>query len=238
MKLRTDTLRFICIFSIAMAALEAAVVVYLRALYYPDGFDVTFKLIDERIVAVEIAREAATLVMLGAIACIAGKDGRERFAWFLISFAVWDIFYYAWLKVFIDWPQTIFDWDILFLIPITWIGPIAAPLVCCISMIFLGITLLRWKLSISKLVWMCILAGVALTLYTFMRDYASLILTNNFLSDYPNLLSNQLFLEKAGRLVPKPFLWSVFLLGQVLIISGIALLLTSKRLEPGPLPAS
>ena len=109
------TVGVVSIFSAAMAALEGAVVVYLRALYYPDAFTVSFKIIDSNILLVEIVREVATLIMLLAVAYVAGKNFRERFAYFLLSFAVWDILYYGWLKVFIDWPSSFFDWDILFL---------------------------------------------------------------------------------------------------------------------------
>ena len=222
---------WIVVFSIAMAALEAAVVVYLRALYYPDQFTVAFRLIDENILLVELAREAATLVMLLSVGIIAGKNFNQRLAWFLVSFAIWDISYYAWLKVFIDWPSTLFDWDILFLIPITWIGPVAAPLICSVVMMVLGITLLRPNLAVPRTVWALILAGVVLTLFTFMRDYAGLIIDNDLVHQLPNLLKNELFLEKAAQLEPQPYLWSVFWIGQLMFLSGIALLLreTSGR---------
>src|SRR3981189_1372652 len=114
-------------FSIAMATLESAVVVYLRALYYPDGFTVALKLIDQRILLIEIAREGATLLMLVGIGLLAGRNFKDQFAYFLLSFAVWDIFYYLWLKVFIGWPSSLLEWDILFLIPFTWLGPVLAP---------------------------------------------------------------------------------------------------------------
>src|SRR5690349_15252456 len=136
------TLIVIGIFCIAMAALESAVVVYLRALYYPGEFTVAMKLIEVRILLVEIAREFATIVMLWAIGHLAGKNLKERFAYFLYSFAIWDIFYYVWLKVFINWPASLLDWDILFLIPFTWLGPVAAPVICSITMIILALALL------------------------------------------------------------------------------------------------
>lgn len=230
MKPNTKTALSLVIFSIAMAALEAAVVVYLRALYYPEEFTVGFRLIDERILLVEFAREAATLVMLISLGYIAGKNFNERLGWFLLSFAVWDIFYYAWLKVFIGWPATFLDWDILFLIPVTWIGPVAAPLICSVVMIALSTVLLRTKWSIPKTVWVFIIAGVILILFTFTRDYAELILGNDLLRDYPNLLKNEIFIEKASALAPKPYLWKIFWTGQVLFITGIVLL---RRDRPG-----
>ncbi len=219
------TFMWIAIFSIAMAALEAAVVVYLRALYYPEEFTVAFRLIDERILLVELAREASTLVMLLSVGFITGKNFNQRLAWFLISFAIWDISYYGWLKVFIDWPSSLLDWDILFLIPVTWIGPVAAPLICSIVMIMLGITLLKRNLVVPKIVWAFVFAGVLLTLFTFMRDYAELIIDNDLVHQFPNLLRNELFLEKAAQLEPQPYLWNIFWIGQLMFISGIVVLL-------------
>jgi hypothetical protein len=233
----TKTAQWIAVFSIAMAALEAAVVVYLRALYYPDEFSIGFRLADENILRVELAREAATVVMLVSVGFIAGKKITERLAWFLLSFAIWDVFYYVWLKIFIGWPSTLLDWDILFLIPITWIGPVAAPLICSLTMVVLSIVLLRWDLAIPKKVWVFIFAGVILILFTFVRDYAGLILANNLLKEYPNLLQNELFVEKSAELVPKPYLWAVFWAGQLMFLAGIILLLKNRNLKSTHLSA-
>jgi hypothetical protein len=237
MNTNVKTAAWITIFSIAMAALEAAVVVYLRALYYPDEFTVGFRLIDESILLVEFAREAATLVMLMSVGYIAGKNFNERLAWFLMSFAIWDISYYAWLKVFIGWPATFFDWDILFLIPVTWIGPVAAPLICSLMMIILSIVLLRTDLTVPNTVWAFIFAGVMLILFTFTRDYAGLIISNDLVQEYPNLLQNEIFLKKAAELAPKPYLWKIFWTGQVMFLAGIVLLWressgSSRQLSP------
>ena len=235
MNTNRNTFLWIAIFSIAMAALEAAVVVYLRALYYPGEFTVAFRLIDEHVLLVELVREAATLVMLLSVGFIAGKNFNERLAWFLLSFAIWDISYYAWLKVFIDWPSTLVDWDILFLIPVTWIGPVAAPLICSMIMIILSITFLRPNLTVPKSVWMFIFAGVLLTLFTFMRDYAALIIENDLVGEFQNLLKNKLFLEKAAGLEPKPYLWKIFWTGQVMFVAAIALLLRKTNARSGRL---
>jgi hypothetical protein len=237
MNTNAKTAVWITIFSIAMAALEAAVVVYLRALYYPDEFTVGFRLIDESILLVEFAREAATLVMLMSVGYIAGKNFNERLAWFLMSFAIWDISYYAWLKVFIGWPATFLDWDILFLIPVTWIGPVAAPLICSLMMIILSIVLLRTDLTVPNPVWAFIFAGVMLILFTFTRDYAGLIISNDLVQEYPNLLQNEIFLKKAAELAPKPYLWKIFWTGQVMFLAGIVLLWressgSSRQLSP------
>lgn len=215
------TFGVVCLFSIAMAALESAVVVYLRALYYPDGFSVAFKIIDESIVRVELLRELATLVMLVTLGYLAGKNFKERMAYFLLSFAVWDIFYYAWLKVLISWPSSLLEWDILFLIPFTWLGPVLAPVICSITMIALALVLLRSTRPIIPTVWSLLIGGSILVLYTFTEDYGRLIIGNGFLDDYPLLLQNQEFIRIASEYMPQGFNWMVFAIGEFILVMGI-----------------
>lgn len=120
-------------FSIAFGYIEAAVVVYLRAIFHPNGFtfplDFAIASSSGRILITEIGREAATIVLILTGAWLFGKNRKQRFAYFLTIFAVWDIFYYVWLKVILNWPACIFDWDILFLIPTTWASPVLAPII-------------------------------------------------------------------------------------------------------------
>lgn len=221
----------VVIFAIAMAALESAVVVYLRALYYPGEFTVALRLIEEKILLVEIAREAATVVMLAAIGYLCGRNFKDRFAYFLLSFAVWDIFYYIWLKVFINWPVTIMDWDILFLIPITWLGPVLAPVICSVTMIILGWILLTKEpqYKISKLVWFTLMTGCALILFTFIKDYSAIILDNNLISDYANIMKNETFVRIASTYIPTSFNWSIFCIGELSILIGTSMVFRSDQ---------
>ena len=85
---------------------------------------------------VETAREAATIVMLGSIAVIAGKTIRERLAYFFLAFGVWDIFYYFFLRLTIGWPKSFSDLDIFFLLPFPWVGPVFVPVI--ISALLIG----------------------------------------------------------------------------------------------------
>ncbi len=147
--LKTTIKRFciVVIFSIAFGYIEAAVVVYLREIFYPDGF--TFPLtifgIDplwRRFLLTEIGREAATIVLIFTGAWLFGRNRRQRFAYFLTIFAIWDIFYYVWLKVLIDWPASIMDWDILFLIPGTWASAVLYPVLISITMLIFAAAIL------------------------------------------------------------------------------------------------
>ena len=84
----------LAVFAIAMAFLEAAVVVYLRELYYPEGFSFPLKMIPPKIYTIELGREAATIMMLAAVGWFSGRNFKSRFAGFAMAFGVWDIFYY------------------------------------------------------------------------------------------------------------------------------------------------
>ena len=145
-------------FGVAFGYIEAAVVVYLRALFYPDGF--TWPLADLAAIEgalrfclwTEVGREAATLVLLAAAAGLMAQPWRRRIAYFLLSFALWDVFYYVWLKVLLGWPASLADWDILFFIPSLWAGPVWAPLVTSGVMVWIAAGLFASRPLVMPLV--------------------------------------------------------------------------------------
>jgi hypothetical protein len=115
------------LFGIALGWFEAAVVIDLRALLYPEGFRFPLVVIPEPLARVEIAREAASLVLITAVACLAARRALGRFAGVLIAFGVWDLAYYAGLKLVLGWPETLATRDVLFFVPVIWTGPVWAP---------------------------------------------------------------------------------------------------------------
>ncbi len=169
------TILSIALFSIAFAFVEASVVVYLRAIYYPEGFAFPLKLMSNDHVLVELCREVATIVMLAAAGILAGKSRWGKFSYFLIAFGVWDIFYYVWLKLTLHWPATLFDWDILFLIPLPWIGPVIAPVLVSIVMIAGGLLMIRREereglFRATRLMQLLVLIGTVVILFSFLCD--------------------------------------------------------------------
>jgi hypothetical protein len=197
-------LTWIAIYAMAMAYLESAVVVYLRAIYYPDGFSFPIKLIPDSMAAIEVGREAATIVMLAAMAMAVGSGRWQRFLIFCVGFGVWDIFYYIWLKVFLDWPPSLLTWDILFLIPIPWMGPVLAPVMVSVAVILGALWLMRLEeagheLSFGVVPWSLALLGGVLVLLSFMIDF-KVALTGE---------------------MPPPFRWWLFAAGMVVAISGL-----------------
>jgi len=166
---------WIVLFSLAFAFVESSIVVYLRDLYYPDGFSFPLKQIRAGHILVELFREFSTMVMLISLAWMAGKTRWQRMAWFMIAFGVWDIFYYVWLKVILNWPASLFDWDVLFLIPVPWIGPVIAPVLISVLLIVAGALILRREATGREFhaprgSWGLAITGTVCILYTFMRD--------------------------------------------------------------------
>ena len=144
----------ISLLSIAFAYIESAIVVYLREIYYPNGFEFPLKILINKVAYIEIGRELATIVLLFSIAFIAGKNLKERVNYFFFTFGVWDIFYYIWLKVFLNWPSSLMTWDILFLIPVPWTSPVLAPVLVSLFFILISFFLLRLE-SLGKSVTFC-----------------------------------------------------------------------------------
>lgn len=163
------------VFGITMAYFEAAVVVYLREIFYPGGFEFPLTAISTHLLAVELGRELSTMLMLSAVAFIAGRKFWERFGYFIVIFGIWDIFYYVWLNVTIGWPSSLFEWDILFLIPLPWIGPVIAPILISIMMTVTGIMILRLfaggrAFRPTPASWTLAIIGTLVMLFSFMRD--------------------------------------------------------------------
>jgi hypothetical protein len=216
------SLAAVALFSIAMALLESAVVVYFRELYYPDGFTVTLREIPQRIIVVEMCRELATMVMLLLIGWFVGKTMQSRVAWFLFSFAVWDIFYYLWLKVFIHWPSGVFEWDILFLLPVVWLGPVIAPVINSLTMIGLSVIILAGT-RISKLSWTLVLLGAFAIYISYTKEYTSIIIQHQFYKDGLLMFRNPEFTNIAKTFIPQSFCWGIFWIGELLILGGMGL---------------
>lgn len=166
---------WMAVFYVAMAYLESAVVVYLRALYYPTGFDFPLVPMDRSLVGTEVWREVATIVMLLAPAALITRSALERFAWFCFGFGVWDIFYYVWLKVLLDWPSSLISRDLLFLVPVPWVGPVWAPCVISLGLIAFAFIVLRGRsrderFRLDRLSWSLLIGGALLMIISFTID--------------------------------------------------------------------
>ncbi len=158
----------------------------------------------------EIGREAATILMLAAIALAVAHTFQHWAAAFLIAFGVWDISFYIFLKVLIDWPASLATWDLLFLVPVPWASPVIAPVLVSLSMIVCGLIALARPLRIRRAHWAAILSGGLVIVIAFTLDYNNLI---------------------AGGM-PNPFNWPVFIGGELIGLAGFALAVFDRE-SPG-----
>lgn len=183
----------VAVYAVAMGYAEAAVVVYLRSIYYPQGFSFPVAGFAREMVSIEVAREAATIVMLGSLAHLTGSPGRlERLSFFSLAFGVWDIFYYVFLRVIIGWPASVLDWDVLFLIPLPWTAPVLAPLIVSAFLVVGAIvTLSRAEtgrpVQVGRVRWVLLIGSALAIVIVFLWNVRS-VMERNVPHGFPWLL--------------------------------------------------
>jgi hypothetical protein len=198
------------VYAVAMAYVEAAVVLGLRRIHYPGNPLALFPLPDwpAADLLIELGREVATLAMILAVSLHAAGGAARRLGTFFFVFGVWDLFYYVWLKVLLGWPTSWLEWDILFLIPWAWLGPWIAPAIVAPILAWWGARLLlatcepcfaRRDVLLSS-------AGAVLLLASFLEPAAGL------LEKWPAVVAD----FRPGR-----FLWEVYLAGIALLLAGL-----------------
>jgi len=203
-------LLWLTLFAIAMAQLEATVVVHLRSIYYPghplDLFPLS--LLSSRDLAIELVRESATVIMLLTVALLSERGFTRVFAAFVYVFGLWDIFYYAWLKLMIGWPTDWLGWDILFLIPWPWFGPWFTPVLISLLFITWGNRVMSSprKYHFGLITGIAFLAGTALALAAFL------------LPAYPLLANGE---QALRNFQPQGFHWWLYVPGLLLMAYGL-----------------
>lgn len=194
------------LFGTAFGYLEAAVVGYLRMLHEPARQQFypgraqgeLFPLLtleqlqaargeQQRTLGIELGREAATIIMLAAVALAVVRTAGEWAAAFVVAFGTWDITFYVFLKLLLGWPASVFTWDILFLLPVPWVGPVLVSA----AMIAAGTWHLRSPVRIGRKQLAGILVGAGVILISFMADYRNVMASG----------------------MPQPFHWGVFGVG-------------------------
>ena len=211
-------------FAIAMACVESATVFYLRVLVdRVEPYQINPLPINNTLGNVELWREAATLVMLATVGMLAGRTWRRRIGYAAIAFGTWDIFYYVFLRMMAPWPQSLLDWDILFLLPLPWWGPVLAPTSIAMLMIIWGTlaTQSREDTGDSPSSIALASAGIAIALAVFMTDAWRALPGGR---------------DAILQVLPTTFNWPLFLVALVLMaapivqqVVGLILMSRSKR---------
>lgn len=223
-----NTILYLTIFAIAMGYMEGAIVVYLREIFYPAGFDFPLQPISANIMVTEVLREAATMVMLITIALLTGRTKTERFGFFIFCFGIWDITYYIVLYLILGWPSSLLTWDILFLIPVTWVGPVLGPVINSASMILLGwlLSVFTTKNSGTKLFpleWMLLIAGSMIVIISYTEDYVGFLRDAFSWWEIFIPADSSVLMDYATSYIPRTFSWWIFWIGEGLILAGIIL---------------
>lgn len=199
---------WVVVFAVAFAWVESAVVVYLRKIFFDGVFRfpllVTWedgKHIVDPLVRIEFGREIASVIMLAAVSRAAGKNGIQRFGFFMIAFGIWDIFYYLWLYVMVGWPRSLMTWDLLFYVPLPWVGPVVAPLAVALAMASGGSLMVYYeeKGYDIRLKWYDLAVELG----------CGLIMIAAFCWDWKNIIQIPGDIKRTG--IPNPFAWWLFL---------------------------
>lgn len=203
-------LLWLAAYAIAMALVEAAIVVHLRHVYYPENPLAVFplRLLSTDDLALELAREIATVVMMLAVAVLAARSILRRFAAFVYVFGLWDLFYYVWLKLYLGWPSQWLEWDILFLIPWPWFGPWLAPaLIALLFALWGGWVLARPRdLRLRRTDALLFAAGALLALAAFLAPA------------WPLLAGDATALR---GWIPGTFAWPLYLVGLAVMATAL-----------------
>jgi hypothetical protein len=226
---------WIVIFSVAMGYLESSVVVYLRELYYPEGFNFPLRAMAQDVAVTELFREAATLIMILSVSILAADFWLHRFAWFLVIFGIWDIAYYVFLKFLLGWPESLFTTDILFLLPSIWTGPVIAPVINSLTMILVAAIIMKNRkgakplIRLTGFIWFLLIAGSMVILIGYMKDFTAyaIEIRHSLPSDAIN--QNQNVISLSTQFVPRSFDWLLFSSGVCLHILAIYLIIIRKR---------
>jgi hypothetical protein len=222
--MRNEDARWLVVatYATAMAWVEAAVVYYLRTMISRiEPYQVNPLPEIGGLGPAELVREAATLVMLLMVGILAGRNWRARLGYAAIAFGVWDIFYYVFLRLMCGWPHSLFDWDILFLLPLPWWGPVLAPVSIALLMIAWGTLATRFgaagrEASRPWKAWALNFTGMGLALYTFMAD--ALRVADGGVPEVRNVL-------------PQHFNWPLF--GVALLLMAAPVVRLCRELWPG-----
>lgn len=169
-------LAVLTLFSITFAFFVTAIMYFIRSHYYPNGFSFPVKLLKGLPFAIEYMRQLANLVIIFCVAYLAGRNFRERMAAFMFVFGLWDIFYYIWFYILIQWPPNLMTWDLLYRVPVHWSGPVIAPIIVSIALIKAALLIFyseskNWNIKFNLSDWLVeIFAGIGV-LTAFLWNY-------------------------------------------------------------------
>ena len=216
--MKKQTLIWVTVFAVTMGIFEGAVVVYLRALFYPNGFGFPLVPIENQLAITELIRELASLFMLLSVGVLAGKTVSQRFAWFIYSFAIWDIIYYIFLYLILGWPESLLTWDVLFLLPVMWIGPVISPIIASVLMIILALMIVYFEILLKRKEWLLLILGAAIIFTSFIWDFTRFLIVDINWEEIQNKSLGDNLFDLSLIYIPEQFPWIIFILGVITLL--------------------
>jgi len=139
--------------------------------------------------------------MLVAVGWFAGRNKFQKFCFFMIAFGIWDIFYYIWLYVMVSWPESLMTWDLLFYVPLPWVGPVITPVLIALAMVVAGSLIICYDEKGYDIRWRWYDMVVELS--------CGLLMIVAFCWDWKNIIQIPGDIERTG--IPSPFAWWLYL---------------------------
>ncbi len=225
---------WVVVFAIAFAWVESAVVVYLREIYFNGGFSFPLvikwedgKHVIDPLIRIEFVREIATIIMLVAVGWVVGRSRFQKFCFFMIAFGIWDIFYYIWLYVMVSWPENLMTWDLLFYVPLPWVGPVITPVLIALAMVVAGSLIIYYDEKGYDIRWRWYDMVVELN--------CGLLMIVAFCWDWKNIIQIPSDIERTR--IPNPFAWWLYLPAYLFAIAYFAVKLRQIIITGHPIPA-
>jgi len=128
------------------------------------------------------------------------------------------------LRIMAPWPNSLLDWDILFLLPLPWWGPVMAPVSIAVLMIAWGTIATQSREDAAEPRWSWALAGAGITLAlgVFMIDAWRALPDGR---------------EAVMRVLPVSFNWPLFSFAWLLMASPVVHQVVFSA-TPSPPPSS
>jgi len=201
----------IVVFSAAMAVFEAPVATALWRLWELGEIDLTASPLSSPLLTAEVLREAASIVMIGSVAFMAGRNALHRLGYASLVFGLWDLLYYVFLRLITGWPRSVFSWDVLFLIPRPWVGPVLAPALVAAALALGGAVVIAREevrpLAPGPVSWLAAIGGGAIVIVSFLS----------------------VEVPESRAAAAAGFSWALFLAGYGLALAGFAIALLRTR---------
>lgn len=139
------TLLALCI---AMAYIDALASFYVRGMIQAghEGAEFATGAVQEmpqRIISLELTRQAAFVLVLLTVAIVAGRNGLQQAGSFIFCVGAWIVLRYIAIRALTDWPASLVELDAVIFLPEPLYAPIWMTLILGLALGATGVLLIR-----------------------------------------------------------------------------------------------